>query len=927
MKSFSSARRGPLFLVLLGLVLLTSCAKPKLKGPEKGPEAALSPSVSEAFVFPHSDGWGDPMGHGEFARTQGHTLCLKCHAVDVKEGEQAPSCRSCHVLFPHSSSFKSVSEHGSLVLEKGVKDCQTACHGTDLSGGLTGKACTSCHQDYPHVEDWISVSEHSKTALEKGIQNCQGCHDDDEALRSEQIPSCQKCHTLLIHPLPWAEPNQHGTFFLEKGRETCATNCHGADLNGGLTEKACTDCHKIFPHSAGWKDADKHGAAAIGDLKKDCTVCHGAAYDRELNGKSCHGCHDVQGGSFPHPDNWMTLPSPRPVRLKGGQVKLVASPSSHGLLAKSDMTQCQKCHGAKLDKFKDIGKDCASCHASLLEHNFTGLSSADWLGTEGHQKTKDKKPCQLCHGVTYEGGSSGVSCYQAQCHADYPHRPLVSSGVKKESKPWKDRSVHGVSVVENKYDGNLSECAKCHAGKTGEEDFKICKDCHQGKDYPHVSPTWVSKMEHGWHVESPSVGRDKCTACHGADGARRILGQSCQSCHDSVNSPYPHPANWAPSSSPVETGVYRPNKPPTGHGAIAKANSASCHSCHGDDLSRRLSGTRNCADCHPSYLKHERVDGTSYVAEHKPDLGIPYKESTEQCRLCHGFSYTGGLSKMSCYTCHKGYPHFADMRDPLVHGPIVGENGKATCAFAGGCHGSSFAGNPSTGAMSCRNSECHIDYPHTFRGGDYQHVARFIYSVEGVPTNNSSCAGCHGSNFNRGEYENKACNRCHHSGITHIVSENWLYGSGHGADYIGNTAEPSRRQDFCDSCHGSSYTFTNDQTPEQVAEWIGEAPARNCYGCHAAYPHVGYRHNGSPGGGNWREAHDVFVRYSPLLLDAEGHRPREGESLTAAIRHSCGGGTLGNCHNVVRNPPSNDYTRTLRSLNCQTYCHRPSWMP
>jgi hypothetical protein len=80
----------------------------------------------------------------------------------------------------------------------------------------------------------------------------------------------------------------------------------------------------------------------------------------------------------------------------------------------------------------------------------------------------------------------------------------------------------------------------------------------------------------------------------------------------------------------------------------------------------------------------------------------------EECQSCHGESYQGGETGISCNDCHTDYPHpdgFGNSESPAYHGEHFKEidNWNLTgCQF---CHGSDYQGANS--GVSCTQLECH----------------------------------------------------------------------------------------------------------------------------------------------------------------------------------------------------------------------------
>ena len=75
--------------------------------------------------------------------------------------------------------------------------------------------------------------------------------------------------------------------------------------------------------------------------------------------------------------------------------------------------------------------------------------------------------CKDCHGVSFEGGTSGVSCYK--CHDNFPH-PVTWATPKHPNS-------HGVYLEEG--GGSINECKSCHGvNLDGGNSGVACSDCH-----------------------------------------------------------------------------------------------------------------------------------------------------------------------------------------------------------------------------------------------------------------------------------------------------------------------------------------------------------------------------------------------------------------------------------------------------------------
>jgi hypothetical protein len=132
-----------------------------------------------------------------------------------------------------------------------------------------------------------------------------------------------------------------------------------------------------------------------------------------------------------------------------------------------------------------------------------------------------------------------------------------------------------------------------------------------------------------------------------------------------------------------------------------------------------------------------------------------YASTPDQCRSCHGSTTdpasTGGISKVSCFTCHpKGVDHPTDWAAPMQHGRNGAElapnpadkfamAGFARCAK---CHGSTFDNGP---AISCRS--CHTKAPHPPKPWVSTTLAQPTH-VQTDTGNAPECAKCHTAGAN-----------------------------------------------------------------------------------------------------------------------------------------------------------------------------------
>jgi len=137
--------------------------------------------------------------------------------------------------------------------------------------------------------------------------------------------------------------------------------------------------------------------------------------------------------------------------------------------------------------------------------------------------------------------------------------------------------------------------------------------------------------------------------------------------------------------------------------------------------------------------------------------GSTAQTSTGNCTECHGEDLAGGITEVSCASCHMDGPlhaHPADWTQPkaLSHGyDALVTNGKP-CANAA-CHGANLLGGLS--GPSC--VKCHI-------GGTMAvHPPNWWHGTYVTTTTDASCKNiyCHGANLQGVTNSGAACNYCH----------------------------------------------------------------------------------------------------------------------------------------------------------------------
>jgi hypothetical protein len=195
------------------------------------------------------------------------------------------------------------------------------------------------------------------------------------------------------------------------------------------------------------------------------------------------------------------------------------------------------------------------------------------------------------------------------------------------------------------------------------------------------------------------------------------------------------------------------------------------------------------------------------------------------CNECHGADLAGGISHVSCTSCHLGGPtsiHPADWVPLLTkHGPYAEANGTASCANQW-CHGPQLSGVAGSGP-AC--TSCH---PFPFD-----------------PTK-ATCATCHSSQMGsrrpvlgpNGDFGQNAQILSHHVAgtadptaaqceVCHDMSEHTsgtvrLRNADTGASIVYSASVPSSLETFCLSCHDADGALMTSVTGETQVTPFGD---------------------------------------------------------------------------------------------------------
>ncbi len=423
-----------------------------------------------------------------------------------------------------------------------------------------------------------------------------------------------------------------------------------AVLSIALMLGACSELKPDLPapapqqgiHEVGWNDPASsvfHGNV-LKQTQYDfdaCVTCHARAFTGGISGSSCYTCHT----SFPHAAGWSDSSS---TKFHGKFLRL-----SMGTL-----TECAKCHGGAFDGGTS-GTSCYTCHASYPHR--TGWNQPMATSSHGQYlklKNWDPNECTACHGETYAGGSSGVSCYS--CHASFPHTTFQAT------------NGHPGYLFVNGYP--LAQCQTCHGaaydGGTVVNVSCLSAGCHVDNGGLKKSPESCNTCHGDFHAAAgnipsyappKSVLGDSSATTRGVGGHQKhlvagTLGKDvrCQECHTvptqvfspgHVDTQVPAEVAFRDSLATLNTagGTFRPN--PTYDPATLKCSNTYCH------------GNWRLTKASSAYA-FAFTDSVMAGSNYSPSWVNGTADAA--CGSCHSLPPAGHMpaTLQSCVNCHPG---------------------------------------------------------------------------------------------------------------------------------------------------------------------------------------------------------------------------------------------------------------------------------
>ncbi|OFZ55315.1 MAG: hypothetical protein A2428_04180 [Bdellovibrionales bacterium RIFOXYC1_FULL_54_43] len=311
--------------------------------------------------------------------------CAGCHirgiASEVPGAKVLPTCKSCHVSYPHPDGFGSRAAHGPAYFENRAKCAD--CHKPGANPVIL--ACADCHDGFPHEENFKSPESHGQAYLENS-GSCTGCHGETLAGQG-RAGACATCHSRA-HSDEFKTTRLHGKLYVEdRGTKECM-GCHDTSKPGTSPKgiRSCAICHKNYPHAEGFRASENHGKAYF-ENPSDCAVCHGADFAGRGNSISCRDCH-----AFPHVKPW-GLPE---------QHGAAFDPKHDPANPSEPDSSCRGCHYKDSDmkkQFPDRYISCGTCHFWHLEKGANDSIPKDippkWYHAWNSRQPKNK--CTSCH--------------------------------------------------------------------------------------------------------------------------------------------------------------------------------------------------------------------------------------------------------------------------------------------------------------------------------------------------------------------------------------------------------------------------------------------------------------------------------------------------------------------------------------------------
>jgi predicted CxxxxCH...CXXCH cytochrome family protein len=407
------------------------------------------------------------------------------------------------------------------------------------------------------------------------------------------------------------------------------------------------------------------------------------------------GCADLKN-QIPNPV------TPTSIVHSTGWVDTSGHGAGHGLALQQqnwNATSCKSCHGGSYSGGTS-GVSCFTCHPAAPHDALFGadstkhgsyLKAKQWVATE----------CQLCHGATYQSGNVNIACYS--CHASFPHEVKFNGTI----------TGHQTYLQTASY--NAKECQKCHGPAYGGGGVSVsCFTCHSA--YPHdVTFGSTATTAHKQYIINNGLLTAGCKDCHGSDytgagvNAKNCLAsgchvtstgvakspEACNTCHGQFRGAASDTASWAPPRA-------------LNGDTLTTSKGVGAHQKHLHPVITLAAPSVMCAACHkvpstPSAAGHfdatpgaeVALTGLANLTTNGVTPNAVYSSSTGKCSntFCHG-TWTLPAAGSEYAFIYTG----TSMQGASASPAWTGGSNEAKC---GSCHGLPPAGHDDTyGACS-----------------------------------------------------------------------------------------------------------------------------------------------------------------------------------------------------------------------------------
>jgi len=155
--------------------------------------------------------------------------------------------------------------------------------------------------------------------------------------------------------------------------------------------------------------------------------------------------------------------------------------------------------------------------------------SADFHGL--NVKQNGLTSCQVCHGVSFNGGTSQISCSTSNCHAGIT---VHKTGITDTTSA----NFHGNYISSTNW--NLAECSQCHGNTyAGGIASPTCNNCHKNPGGPEACNTCHGNFSNTAQISPPRDTKGNTDPKFAGVGAHSIhltgitIAQNvaCNECH------------------------------------------------------------------------------------------------------------------------------------------------------------------------------------------------------------------------------------------------------------------------------------------------------------------------------------------------------------------------------------------------------------